>query len=288
MDTVTISNLSKTYGAAKAVDNASFAIKTGCITGFIGQNGAGKTTTIKMILGLATPDHGEIRIFGQPLNENERNIKDRIGVVFDQGYLYEDLNAMEMQGVLAPTYSMWDKGVFASYISRFSLPRDKRVKELSKGMKMKLALALALSHNADFLIMDEPTSGLDPIVRKELLEIMREYMEQDNKAVFFSSHITTDLDKVADYIVLIDHGKILLAQEKDVLLESHMLAQGQKSELTDDLRAKFIMLEERGFSFEGLTDRPGEVRSLLSRAEYARPSVEDIMVAYTLGGGERS
>ncbi len=279
--------LCKSYKGVQAVKNVDIVVDEGCVTGFIGQNGAGKTTTIKMILGLVAPDSGSIKIFGKTLADDERGIKDKLGVVLDQGYLYDDLTVSEMQKVVAPAYSRWDVAAFSAYTAKFALDGGKRIKELSKGMKMKLALALALSHNADMLIMDEPTSGLDPVIRKELLEIIRVYMENENKSVFFSTHITTDLDKIADRIVLIDNGSIIFQEDKDVLLDSHRLVQGSKAELSERARGMFVMVEERGFGFEGLTNKPEELKQLLTKAEYAKPTVEDIMLAYTLGGTQK-
>lgn len=286
MNTIEISGLAKSYHGRRAVDGVDLAVESGCITGFIGPNGAGKTTTIKMMLGLATPEVGEIRLFGQRLRDNERAIKDRLGVVLDQGYLYEELTVKETRGLFAPAYSRWDNEVFDGLARRFGLPPGQKVRELSRGMKTKLSLALALSHHADLLIMDEPTSGLDPLVRRELMDIIREFMEQEDKSVFFSTHITNDLDKVADRIILLDRGRVLLDEGKDELLERHRLVQGRGSELTGAVRGLFLLLEERGFGFEGLTARPGEVRAALERAEYAKPTVEDIMMGYVLGGGQ--
>lgn len=286
MYAVKTEGLSKSYGVKQVVSNVDIALEEGCITGFIGKNGAGKTTTIKMILGLARPDSGNVEIFGERLAEDERGIKDRLGVVLDQGYLYEDLSVSDMKRVIAPAYSRWSEDAFSAHIAKFGLDGKKKVKELSKGMKMKLALALALSHDADMLIMDEPTSGLDPVIRRELLDMLREYMEKENKTVFFSTHITADLDKAADRIVLIDDGKIIFQEDKDILLDSHRLVQGSKSELTEQVRAMFVSLEERGFGFEGMTSRAEELRGVLTHAEYAKPTVEDIMLAYTSAGGE--
>ncbi len=285
MYAVKTEKLSKRFGGKEVVKGVDIALEEGCITGFIGKNGAGKTTTIKMILGLTRPDGGSVEIFGEHLAKNERGIKDRLGVVLDQGYLYEDLSICDMKRVIAPAYSRWSEEAFAAYMTKFGLEGKKKVKELSKGMKMKLALAFALSHDADMLIMDEPTSGLDPVIRRELLDMLREYMEDEGKTVFFSTHITADLDKAADRIVLIDNGSVIFQEDKDILLDSHRLVQGSKSELTSDVCSMFISLEERGFGFEGMTARANELRGTLERAEYAKPTVEDIMLAYTAGGG---
>jgi len=275
-----VDGLNKTFKGKKALDNVSFRIFEGCVTGFVGVNGAGKTTTIKSILGLNFPDSGEIKIFGKCLKDNEKEIKDRIGIVFDNGYLYEDLSIEEMKKIIAPAYSRWDENVFRSYLERFNLDKKQKIKTLSKGMKMKCALALALSHHADLLIMDEPTSGLDPKIRKQLLEIIKEFVSEDGKSAFFSTHITNDLEKTADQIIMLDQGKILIDEDKDVLLEKHALVKGDKSLLTHDCRKLFVSLEEKGFGFEGLTNNRAAVRNSMKDIIMEKPLIEDIMIAY--------
>lgn len=275
-----ISHLTKKYNRKTVLNDISFSAELGQITGFIGVNGAGKTTTIKSILGLVKKDAGEIRLFGQTMEENEREIKNRIGVVFDKGYFYENLSLNDMKNILAPAYSNWDENAFKRYARQFKLPLSYHISDLSKGMTMKYAIALALSHHADFLLMDEPTSGLDPLIRNQLLGILREYMEEGNKSVFFSTHITTDLDKIADRIVMIDNGKIVLDECKDDLLEKYTLVKGSKEELTPALRASFLHMEEHGFHFEGLTCDSAAVKRGLTKAVFAKPTIEDIMMAF--------
>lgn len=276
-----IKGLEKTYvKGSKVLKGIDIKIEEGLVTGFIGMNGAGKTTTIKLILGLITPQAGEIKIFGMPLKGNEQEIKNRIGIVFDNGYLYEDLKLSDMKQIFAGAYTKWDDESYKKYVKKFHLDENQKVKELSKGMKMKFSLTLALSHHADLLIMDEPTSGLDPKVRMEFLEMVREFVSEEGKTVFFSTHITTDLDKIADRIIMLDEGVVILDEGKDTLIEEHALVKGDKSMLTKQNRKCFISLEERGFSFEGLTNQIMKVKHDMDRAVFEKPSVEDIMVAY--------
>lgn len=276
-----ISGLEKSYVKGKKVlRGIDFKIEEGLVTGFIGMNGAGKTTTIKTILGLITPQAGEIKLFGMPLKGNEKEIKNRIGIVFDNGYLYEDLKLSDMKQIFAGAYTKWDEETYKKYMKKFELDEKQKVKELSKGMKMKYSLALALSHHADLLIMDEPTSGLDPKVRMEFLEIIREFISEEGKTVFFSTHITTDLDKVADRIIMLNEGDVVLNEDKDTLIDEHALVKGDKAMLTEQNRKWFVSLMERGFSFEGLTNHSDRVKREMNKAVCERPTIEDIMVAY--------
>ena len=274
-----VKGLTKNMGGFVLKD-VGFSLLEGCITGFIGVNGAGKTTTIKSILGLTPKDAGEISFFGRNVERNERDFKNRIGIVLDEGYFYDDLTLLEMKSVIAPAYSHWDEAVFKEQMDRFGLPPNRKISTLSKGMRMKYAIALAVSHHADLLIMDEPTSGLDPQVRSELMEILLDFVKPDGKAVFFSSHITSDLDKVADAIILIDEGRILLSEEKDVLLDRHGIVKGDGKALNDRTKKLFLTLRETGYGFTGLTDNKDAVRAQLGDVLVERPSIEDILLSY--------
>ncbi|MBN3526480.1 ABC transporter ATP-binding protein [Paenibacillus apiarius] len=274
-----VKGLKKDLGAFSLQD-VSFSLLEGCITGFIGVNGAGKTTTIKTILGLVLKDSGSIEFFGKDMNMNERELKNHIGIVFDEGYFYEELTLAEMKSIIAPAYSNWEESVFHKYMERFGLPLNQKISTLSKGMRMKYAIALALSHHADILIMDEPTSGLDPLVRSELMEILLEFMGNGGKGVFFSSHITSDLEKVADVLILIDKGRIILSEEKDVLLDSHGLVKGEKMALNDQTRELFLTLRETNYGFEGLTNNKHAVKQQMNHVLIEKPTIEDIMLGY--------
>jgi len=274
-----VEGLNKHLGAF-SLEDVSFTLPEGCITGFIGTNGAGKTTTIKSILGLITKDSGRIRIFGKDMDKNEREVKNRIGIVFDEGYFYEDLTMAEMKSILAPAYSNWDNACFKKYIERFQLNLNQKISTLSKGMRLKYAIALALSHHADLLIMDEPTSGLDPLIRSEIMEILLEFMEQEGKSVFFSTHITSDLDKTADMLILINNGKIIFHEDKDRLLDTHGYVKGDIMQLNEHTRQMFLTLRETKYGFEGLTNNKPALQRRMENVIIERPTVEEIMLGY--------
>ncbi|MEF2247872.1 ABC transporter ATP-binding protein [Paenibacillus sp. IITD108] len=273
-----VEGLTKQLGGFK-LENVSFSIIEGCITGFIGVNGAGKTTFIKLLLGLIQKDAGDIKFFGQSIQNNERDFKNRIGLVLDDGYFYDDLTLTEMKNVIAASYSSWDNRLFNRNIERFGLQLNQKIGTLSKGMRMKYAIALAISHQADLLIMDEPTSGLDPQIRKELMDILLEYVGE-GKSVFLSSHITSDLDKIADMIILLHDGRIILSEDKDLLLDMHGLVKGDKNELNDQSRSLFLTINETGYGFTGLTTDKEKVRRQMKNVLIERPSIEDIMLSY--------
>ena len=262
----------------------SFSLQRGYIMGFIGPNGAGKSTTIKLILNLLKRDGGEIKVFGLDNIQKEKEIKNRIGFVFAENYFYDELTVAETRRIIAPFYKEWDHGLFQQYLKDFALPLNKKVGELSKGMKMKLSLAVALSHNAELLLLDEPTSGLDPIVRSELLEILSTIIQDENKGVFFSTHITSDLDKIADYVTFINNGEIVLSSPKDDLLEHYGLVKGAKELLTEETRDYFVGLRENQFGFEGLVaDKQMMGKAFGDRLIIDRPDLEEIMLYFTRG-----
>ena len=212
-----INNITKDYKKFK-IDNISFNLPKGYIMGFIGANGAGKTTTIKLILNMIKRDSGEIKVFGLDNIREEERIKEQIGVVFDECYYLEDWTLNDVEKAVSMFYKNWNSSIYEKYLKEFNLARDKKVKDLSRGMRMKLMIAVAFSHEAKLLILDEPTSGLDPVARDEFLDILRDYIEDEEKSVIFSSHITSDIEKIADYITYINNGKIIFTGEKDECL----------------------------------------------------------------------
>lgn len=283
-------NILEVYGLNKnynkfSLTDVSFALPEGCITGFIGANGAGKTTTIRSILGIIRRDSGQIRIFGEDLEGNEKSLKDRIGVVFDDSYFYDELSMAEMKSIVAPAYTKWCEQDYRMYMELFKLNEKQTISTLSKGMKMKYALTLALSHKAELLIMDEPTSGLDPQIRSQILDILGDYMKKGGRGVFFSTHIISDLDKIADTIVLIDSGRIVLDCEKDVLLDRHRKVKGDIRWLDNECRAMFLDLQITDYGFNGITARLDELKKRMPDVLSERPDIEDIMLAY-IGRGK--
>lgn len=273
-----VSGLNKRYGDF-ALKDISFYLPDGCITGFVGINGAGKTTTLRSILGLTNKVSGNIKFFGMNINGNESKIKDRIGIVLDEGGFYDELTLSEMKNVIAPAYRNWCEQDFIDYMEQFSLNPKQKINTLSKGMRMKYALALALSHKAELLIMDEPTSGLDPLVRSQLLNILKDYMGKGGKGVFFSTHITSDLEKIADMLIMIDGGEIVFQEEKDQLLDSYRIIKGSTEKLNTDTRQYFLNIEESAFGFTGITKQGSDVMEHMQDVLTERPTIEDIMLA---------
>ncbi|CVI72490.1 putative ABC transporter ATP-binding protein YxlF [Clostridiales bacterium CHKCI001] len=278
-----VKRLNKTYQDFSLHD-ISFSLPEGCITGFIGINGAGKTTTLKSILGLTPKTSGDIRLFGMDMATNEKAIKERIGIVLDDGGFYDELSLSEMKNIVASAYKSWNENEYKAYLERFSLNPKQKIGTLSKGMRMKYALALALSHKAELLIMDEPTSGLDPFIRSQLLDILKEFMDKGGRGVFFSTHITSDLDKVADMLIMIDGGRIVFQEEKDILLDSYRIVKGDIKDLDTDTEKLFMNMDKTVFGFTAITKYADEVRKAMPDSIIERPAIEDIMLCNIKGG----
>ncbi len=266
-----------------SLNHISLSLPEGCVSGFIGANGAGKTTTIRSILNLAYKDAGTVKIFGLDADEHEQEIKDRIGIVMDGGYFYNDLSMNDMKSIIAPAYSKWSDDEYRSYMRKFGLDPKQKISTISSGMKLKFALVLALSHQSELLIMDEPTSGLDPLVRNDFLEIIRDYMKNGGKGVLFSTHITSDLDKIADMLILIDEGTIIFQQNKDALLDNYRIVKGNATLLNDQNKRLIKNLKVSSYGFTGITDHAAEVKKELPDVLLEKASIEDIMLAY-IGG----
>ena len=256
----------------------NFCIPKGVIVGYIGQNGAGKSTTIKLILGLLKPDNGSIKVLGVE-DVNKSGIKDKIGVVFDDLFLPEESRIKDVERLGKNIYSKWDSKSFEMYKQKFNLPEAQLVKNYSRGMKMKLSMAIALSHNAELLILDEATSGLDPVVREEILDILLEFMQLENHTILISSHILSDLEKVADYIAFIDNGKLLFVEEKDELKENYGIIAISDEQLCKIDKKAIVGMRSHAFGKELLVKRNLIPESL----KFTKPSIEDIMVYYLKG-----
>lgn len=278
-----IKNLTKKYKNFK-LDNISFVIPRGFIMGFIGENGAGKTTTIKLIMNLLQRDRGEIKVFGKDNVKCEREIKERIGFVYDDCFYYENLSVKDNGKIIAGFYKFWNWKVFNDYLRKFNLNENQKVKELSKGMKMKFAIAIALSHKAEFIILDEPTSGLDPVMRRQLLELLQQVMEDEKVGILISSHITSDLEKIADYITYIKKGKIIFSMSTPELQEEYVVIKGNKNLLKDIDRDIIYGLRETPYGFEGITRELDKIEGgIRKQLIIEKPSIEEIMVAVNKG-----
>ena len=271
-----IKGLNKAYEGF-ALKDVTFSLPKGYIMGFVGQNGSGKTTTIRSILNMANIDSGKISIFGLDSVENAVEIKERLGVVFDSLYLANHLNIKQIDKQLAPFYKDWSSEEFFRRIKAFGLPDNKKVGDFSKGMKMKLMVAVALSHKAELMILDEPTSGLDPVARDELLDILSEYISDDSRSVLFSTHITSDVERIADYITVLHGGKVWFTGTKDELHEKYLVLRGAEEDISSSLREKCIGFHgyRNGFdaliSADLLDEMPPEL-------ETEKASIDEILV----------
>ena len=262
-----------------ALTDVSFQLPRGYIMGLIGPNGAGKTTLIKLILNLIRRDAGSIRVFGLDNLAHEAEIKSRIGFVPDEPYYYGDITLLNLKAATAPFYPLWDETRFHDLSSRFELPLKKKFKQLSHGMKAKFALALALSHGAELVILDEPTSGLDPVVRRELLDILAGLLQDERASILFSSHITSDLEKTADFVTFLRDGRVVFSSPMDDVMTSWAVVKGGRETLDAEARAFFEGIRVREHGFEALTSRVPEARHRFGdRVVIERASLEDIMV----------
>jgi len=262
-----------------ALSDVSFQVPKGYIMGLIGPNGAGKTTLIKLILNLVRRDAGSIRVLGLDNLRDEAAIKSRIGFVPDEPHYYGDITLLNLKAATAPFYPLWDESRFRDLISRFELPLKKKFKELSHGMKAKFALALALSHRAELVVLDEPTSGLDPVVRRELLDILAGLLQDERVSILFSSHITSDLEKTADFVTFLRDGRVVFSSPKDDVMERWGVIKGGQELLDAETLAFFEGIRVREHGFEALTSRVAEARRRFGdRVVIDRASLEDIMI----------
>ncbi len=273
-----INGLCKSYGDF-ALKDVSFALPKGYIMGFVGQNGSGKTTTIRAILNMAKADSGRISVFGLDSVTDTIAIKERLGVVFDELYLAEHLNVKQIEQQLKPFYKDWSTEDFFRRIKDFGLPDDKKVGAFSKGMKMKLMIAVALSHKAELIVLDEPTSGLDPVARDELLDILSEYIadENQNRGVLFSTHITADVERIADYVTILHNGKVWFTGTKDELAESYAVLKGAESDIPEALKSKLIGFHNYRNGFEALI-KTADLTNIPNSLEHEKASIDEILV----------
>ena len=272
---IEIKNLTKHYGGF-TLDNVSFGVPRGSVVGLIGENGAGKSTIIKSLLGVINTDGGEILFDGVPLGRLGKNERQLTGVVLDDVSLPSAVNLRELNTVMKNMFSRWDEQTFFALTERFRLPRDKKTGEFSKGMKMKTAIAAALSHGAETLILDEPTSGLDPVARDEILDILYDFMQNSGHAVLISSHITSDLEKLCDYVVFIHGGKVAVSGEKDALLEEYAVYGGNISDLDP---AAVVRVRRRNYGADALVKRSMIPPSFGTE----KTTLEDIMLFFVKG-----
>jgi ABC-2 type transport system ATP-binding protein len=273
-----IESVGKAY-AGFALADVSFSLPRGHIMGLIGPNGAGKTTLIKLILNLVRRDSGSIRVLARDLLDHEAEVKSRIGFVPDEPRFHEDIRLADLKRATAPFYSAWDEARFRQLASEFGLDLHCKFKTLSHGTKTKFALALALSHGAELVILDEPTAGLDPVFRRELLDKLSGLLQDERVSILFSTHITSDLERIADFVTFLREGRVVFSCDKDQVMWSWGVVKGGREMLDAETRAFFEGLQVREHGFEGLTSRIQEARRRFQgRAAVERASLDDIMV----------
>lgn len=276
---IEVSNLRKQYNNF-LLDNISFSVPCGFVGGFIGENGAGKTTTLKLILGMVMKDGGDIKLFSKPAQDV--SLKEDVGVLFEQPYYQEDWTPLDIEKAMRPFYKKWSDAAFHQYLERFSLDPKQKYKTMSRGMKMKLGMAVTLAHDAKLLLLDEPTSGLDPVGRDEMLEIFRDYMVKEDRTIFFSTHITSDLEKIADYITYIQNGRILYSGLKDDLIEKYCLIRGGIGDLPQSKRKQIFGLREHPNGFDGMIEMK-DIAGFPTSVVTETVSLDDIMVRMSKG-----
>jgi len=283
MDTLQVEGLSKRYGSFH-LDDISFTLPPGYIMGFIGRNGAGKTTTIKAMLDLVHRDSGNVTILGKDYYANELEFKKVIGLTLGGVTYYPTTKLTTITDVFRRFFDTWDEKEYRSYLTRFDLDEKKKVNQLSAGMTVKYALALALSHHAKLLVLDEPTSGLDPVSRDDMLDLFREIIQEGENSILFSTQITSDLEKCADYITYIRNGTMVASMQADEFREAYLLVKGRKDQLTP-LTNSLIGYKSTELGFTGLVR--AEDRASLTGYDVSTPTIEDIMVYHERSGATR-
>ena len=280
---VEIKNLVKRYDDNFQLGELSLDIPAGEIIGFIGENGAGKTTLIKSILDILIINKGEIKIFGKNLKNKEINIKEDIGVVLDNSFFPEVLNAKDINSIMQSIYKTWDSKLYYDYLEKFNIPITSSIKKLSKGMKKKLEIATALAHKPKLLILDEPTSGLDPVVRNEVLDIFLKFIEDEEHTILFSTHITSDLEHIADEIVFIDNGKVLLNKSKDDILDNYGILKCSEEEFNKIDKNDFITYKKNKYNYEILISDKEKVGKKYKNMVVDKITLEELMVIMIKG-----
>lgn len=279
---VEVKNLCKTYDLFQLKD-VNLKIPKGSIVGLIGENGAGKSTTMKAMLNLIKKEKGEVLFWGKTLADDDSSLKEDIGVVFDELNFYDTLTPTQIGKICSAAYKKWDEQGYKSYLERFSLPPKKEVKTFSRGMLVKMGLAVALSHHAKLLIMDEPTSGLDPVVRDDILDILLNFVQDEEHSVLISSHITSDLEKVADYIVMIKNGKIVLKEEKDSLIYQYGIIRCGEEEKKKISKEDILAARKTGYQWNILVDDKKRMQTKYSQLIIDAVTLEEIMLLYVKG-----
>lgn len=279
---IEIKDLSKTYDKFK-LDDINLNIPKGIIVGLIGENGAGKTTLIKSILNLINIDNGNIKIFGKSNKESDAIIKEDIGIVLDNMFFPEILNAKDINLIMKDIYKNWDSDLYFNYLEKFDIPLSKKIKDLSKGMRKKLEIITALVHKPKILILDEPTSGLDPVVRDEILDMFLEFIQDENNTILLSSHITSDLEHIADRIVFIDHGKLIMNENKDEILDNYGILKCKKDDFKNINKGDIISYKKGKYEYQVLVSNKNKIKRKYKDYVIDKITLDELMVLIVKG-----
>ena len=282
--TLILKNVNKKYEKSNfAIKDISFSVPEGSIVGFIGENGAGKSTTMNCILNVIRRDSGTIEIFGREMTDEDIDIRENIGVVYDSNNFPEYLTARQLADILGRIYSKWDDFCFEQFLRRFGLPESQKIKSYSRGMSMKLAIAVALSHDSKLLILDEATSGLDPIMRDEILDVLLEFVKQENHSILLSSHITSDLEKIADYIVFIHNGEIILSKTKDELIYEYGVIRCSENDFHNILSEDILSSMKKDYQIDVLIKNRKLIEKKYKNLIVDSVSLDEIMLLLVKG-----
>ena len=282
--TLILKNVNKKYEKSNfAIKDISFSVPEGSIVGFIGENGAGKSTTMNCILNVIRRDSGTIKIFGREMTDEDIDIRENIGVVYDSNNFPEHLTAKQLADILGRIYSKWDDFCFEQFLRRFGLPESQKIKTYSRGMSMKLAIAVALSHDSKLLILDEATSGLDPIMRDEILDVLLEFVKQENHSILLSSHITSDLEKIADYIVFIHNGEIILSKTKDELIYEYGVIRCSENDFHNILSEDILSSMKKDYQIDVLIKNRKLIEKKYKNLIVDSVSLDEIMLLLVKG-----
>lgn len=282
--TLILKNVNKKYEKSNfAIKDISFSVPEGSIVGFIGENGAGKSTTMNCILNVIRRDSGTIEIFGREMTDEDIDIRENIGVVYDSNNFPEHLTAKQLADILGRIYSKWDDSCFEQFLRRFGLPESQKIKTYSRGMSMKLAIAVALSHDSKLLILDEATSGLDPIMRDEILDVLLEFVKQENHSILLSSHITSDLEKIADYIVFIHNGEIILNKTKDELIYEYGVIRCSENDFHNILSEDILSSMKKDYQIDVLIKNRKLIEKKYKNLIVDSVSLDEIMLLLVKG-----
>jgi ABC-2 type transport system ATP-binding protein len=277
-----VENLTKQYPGFK-LEHVSFSVPKGTIMGLIGENGAGKSTTINAILDLIQKDDGVVKFWGKELSSDPKNIKENIGVVFDGINFYETLTPTKIGKISAAAYRQWDETVYDSYLKKLQLPPQKEIKTFSKGMKMKLSIAVALSHKPRLLILDEATSGLDPVMRDDMLDLFLDFVQNENHSILMSSHISAGLEKVADYVTFIHKGKVLFCKQKDELRYHYGIVRCGAAQFDAIDKSEVLAYRKRDYQWDVLVADKEKARRKYKESVVDDASIDDILLLYVKG-----